>query len=126
MKFDSTIEGHHIILDALPLGGGSDSGPRPKSLMLTALAGCTGMDVVSYLKKMRAKIEYFNVSVTGYLTDDFPKHYNKIHIVFELKGSNLTMDKINQAIKLSEEKYCGVWAVYRKTMEITKEVILLK
>ena len=112
--FEADIQGHKIIMDSGEKLGKEYKGASPKPFMLSALGGCTGMDVVSILKKMRADIEYFNVNVIGYLTNDFPKYYYKIHLIFEFKAKNLTIEKINQAIKLSEEKYCGVWAYIRK------------
>jgi putative redox protein len=124
--FEAEIQGHKILMDS---GGNPDKesrGASPKPFMLSALGGCAGMDIISILKKMKVNIDYFNISVTGFLTEEYPKHYDKIHLIFEFKGKNLSIDKINQAIKLSEEKYCGVWTVYKQTMEITKEVKLLK
>jgi len=126
MCFEAEIQGHKIIMDADQNAGGENKGPRPKPFMLSALGGCTGMDIVSILKKMKVDFDDLNIVVTGYQTDEHPKHYYKIHIVYEFTGKNLPLDKIEYAIKLSEEKYCGVGAVYRKTMEVTSEIKLLK
>jgi putative redox protein len=126
MKFDSLVNGHHITLDALPEGGGSDSGPRPKTLMLTALAGCTGMDVVSILKKMRVEVEKFNVEVIADMTDEHPKHFTHMHIIYRFAGNDLPMDKLEKAIDLSQERYCGVSFMYRKAMKVTHEIVVEK
>ncbi|MFZ2340840.1 MAG: OsmC family protein [Bacteroidales bacterium] len=122
MAFESEINGHKIIIDADPAAGGQDRGPRPKLLMLSALGGCTAMDVVAILKKMRVDIEGLNVIVEGDLTEEHPKHFSRMHIIFEFTGKNLPVDKLQKAIDLSSEKYCGVSAVYRKAMELTSEI----
>ncbi len=125
MKFDAVVSGHHVIMDALPVGGGNDEGARPKELMLSALAGCTGMDVISILKKMRIEPEYFNVKVEAEMTEEHPKHYTAMHITYEFKGEDLDVEKLQKAIDLSQERYCGVSFVYRKAMEITHEIKIL-
>lgn len=125
MKFDALVSGHHIVMDALPVVGGNDEGARPKELMLAALAGCTAMDVVSILKKMRTEPTYFNVRVEAEMTEEHPKHYTSMHIIYEFKGENLEMEKLQKAVELSQEKYCGVSTVYRKAMEITFEIVIL-
>jgi putative redox protein len=125
MAFDATVSGHHVMMDASEDVGGKDSGARPKQLMLAALAGCTGMDVVSILKKMKIEPEEFKIDVEGNLTEEHPKHYNKMHITYTFKGKNLEVEKIRKAIELSQEKYCGVSAVYQKTMPVTYEIVIL-
>ncbi|MDP4290674.1 MAG: OsmC family protein [Bacteroidota bacterium] len=122
MKFDSLVSGHHLIMDAAVDGGGEDQGPRPKELMLTALAGCTGMDVVSLLKKMRVEVEKFDLHVEAEVTEEHPKHYTGMHIVYEFTGKDLPLDMLEKAIKLSQEKYCGVSYMYKKAMDITWEI----
>ncbi len=122
MSFESEINGHKIIIDAKEEVGGQDRGPRPKLLMLAALGGCTSMDVVSILKKMRIDLKSLNVIVEGELSEEHPKRFQKMHVVYEVEGDNLPMDKIEKAVSLSEEKYCGVSAVYREVMEITSEI----
>jgi putative redox protein len=123
MKFDTEVNGHHFMIDAEEKVGGENSGPRPKPLMLASLAGCTGMDVVSILSKMRQEIEYFNVIVEGDTTDEHPKTYYRIHVIYEFRGENLDPEKLEKAISLSEERYCGVSAVYRNAgIKMTHEV----
>jgi len=122
MSFESEINGHKIIIDAKEEVGGQDRGPRPKPLMLAALGGCTSMDVVSILKKMRIELLSLNVIVEGELSEEHPKRFQKMHVVYEVEGDNLPMDKIEKAVSLSEEKYCGVSAVYREVLEITSEI----
>jgi len=125
MSFDAIVNGHLIPLDAEASVGGQDQGPRPKPLILVALAGCTGMDVVSILNKMRVELEDFKVDVSGELTDEHPKYFNKIHITYSFKGKDLPMDKLEKAINLSQERYCGVSAMLIKVAELTHEIVLM-
>ena len=125
MSFETDVNGHKIIIDAKAESGGEDLGPRPKTFMLAALGGCTGMDVVSILKKMRVEFKSLNVIVEGDLTEEHPRHFSKMHVIYEIEGDNLPMDKIEKAVSLSEEKYCGVSAVYRKAIELTSEIRLI-
>ncbi|GAP67777.1 uncharacterized OsmC-related protein [Bacteroidales bacterium 6E] len=122
MAFKAEVNGHEILLDAADAVGGENRGPRPKPLMMVALAGCTGMDVISILKKMRVEVEGFAVRVVGDLTEEHPKHFEKMHVIYEFKGKDLPMDKLEKAINLSEERYCGVSVSYRKAMGITSEI----
>jgi putative redox protein len=124
MAFEADVHGHKIILDAGPNAGGENRGPRPKPLMLASLGGCTAMDVISILKKMRVEVDEFNVRVEGELTEEHPKHFIKIHVVYEFTGKDLPMDKLKKAVELSEERYCGVSAVYKKTMVMTSEIVV--
>ena len=122
MAFESEINGHKLIIDAKEEVGGQDRGPRPKSLMLAALGGCTSMDVISILKKMRIELKSLNVIVEGELSEEHPKRFQKMHVIYEVEGDNLPLDKIEKAVSLSEEKYCGVSAVYKEVLEITSEI----
>ena len=122
MSFESKIDGHKIIIDAKPEVGGKDRGPRPKPMMLAALGGCTAMDVISILNKMRVDFKSLNVIVEGELTEVHPKRFTKMHVIYEVEGENLPLDKIQKAVNLSEEKYCGVSAVYKEVLEITSDI----
>jgi len=125
MAFKTVVNGHEFVIDAVEKVGGEDRGPRPKPLMMASLAGCTGMDVVSILKKMRVQLDYFNVVVEAELTEEHPKHFIKMHVIYEFKGNDLPMAKLEKAISMSEEKYCGVSATYKQTMELTSEIKIL-
>ncbi len=125
MAFKSVVNGHEFIIDAVDNVGGEDRGPRPKPLMMASLAGCTGMDVISILKKMRVEPDYFNVVVEGELTEEHPKHFYKMHVIYEFRGKDLPMEKLKKAISLSEDRYCGVSATYKQTMELTSEIKIL-
>jgi putative redox protein len=126
MAFSAEVNGHEMILDATEKVGGENRGPRPKPLMLAALAGCTGMDVVSILKKMRVDLDDFNVYVEGDLTEEHPKQYAQMHVIYEFKGKNLPEEKLQKAVNLSEERYCGVSAMYRKAFGITSEIKIIE
>ena len=126
MAFSTEVNGHKMIIDAVPEVGGENRGPRPKPFMLVALGGCTAMDVISILKKMRVEVQGFNVKVEGDLTEEHPKQFHKIHVIYEFKGKDLPMDKLQKAIDLSEERYCGVSVVYKKAMELTSEIRIVE
>ncbi len=125
MAFEGSVSGHKIIIDAGSDFGGNDLGPRPKPLMMLALAGCTGMDVVSILRKMKVVFDKLNIIVEGQLTDEHPKQFSKMHVIYEFGGSDLPPEKIRKAVELSQEKYCGVSAMYRKVMELTSEIRII-
>ncbi len=124
MAFEVKMGNHTIKLDADEMFGGEDSGVRPKALMMVALAGCTGMDVVSILKKMRVEFDDFNVRVEGELTEEHPKQFKKMTVFYEFWGDNLPMDRLQKAVSMSEEKYCGVRASYDKAFEVCSEIII--
>ncbi len=125
MCFETEVNGHKIILDADEKVGGGNKGPRPKPLMLAALGGCTAMDVVSILRKMRINFETVNVKVDGELTENHPKHFYKMHITYEFTGKDLPLKKLEKAISLSQDRYCGVSYIYAKAMEITYEIKII-
>jgi putative redox protein len=122
MSFVSEINGHKIIVDAKKEFGGQDKGPRPKALMMLALAGCSGMDVVSILEKMRVELDDFNIRIESELNDEHPKFYTKMHVIYEFKGKDLDLEKLKKAVDLSQDKYCGVSANYKKAMDVTFEI----
>ncbi len=124
MSFESDIDGHKIRVDAPLTGGGDNSGPSPKKLMLAALSGCTGMDVVSILKKMHVDITSCSIEVEGWLEDEHPRFYNKMHVTYIFRGKNLPKEKLEKAVKMSEETYCGVRALYAKAIEVTSSIVV--
>lgn len=122
MAFKAEVSGHEIMLDAAEAVGGENRGPRPKPLLMVALAGCTGMDVVSILKKMRVEVDDFNVRIESDVSEEHPKQYTQMHVIYEFKGKGLPMEKLQKAVSLSEERYCGVSAMFKKAIEITSEI----
>ena len=125
MLFDANVSGHHVMMDAMPAVGGEDKGSRPKELMLAALAGCSGMDVVSILKKMRVEFSGLDIRIEADVTEEHPKHYEKMHVVYEFTGKDLQLDQLKKAVDLSQDRYCGVSFVYKKAMEVTYEIIII-
>ena len=126
LAFESNVDGHIIKMDAPEAGGGDNSGPSPKKLQLVALSGCTGMDVVSILKKMRIEIDKCTVEVQGELTDEHPRYYSNMHIIYELSGKNLPLDKVEKAVKMSEDTYCGVGALYKMAIPVSSEIRIIE
>ncbi|MEN8701321.1 OsmC family protein [Bacillus infantis] len=99
--------GHKIVMDASEEAGGENYGARPTELLLSAAAGCTGIDIVSILKKMRLEPASFHMDIKGSRAEDHPKRFTEIHIHYALEGE-LPEDKVVRAIKLSKDKYCSV------------------
>lgn len=124
MEFDSELNGHHMIIDANEEVGGHDKGPRPKGLLLTALTGCTGMDVVSILKKMKVQNYKFWMEADADQTKEHPKHYSKIYLNYFFEGQDLPLEKIKKAVKLSEESYCGVSFMLKKAAEFETKIFI--
>ena len=111
--------GKNLLMESGPDSGGSNQGLSPKALMLSSLGGCTGLDVLSLLKKIRVEIEDFKVIVNGELTEEHPKYYDKVSIDYYFTGTDLNEEKIKKVVSLSEERYCGVIKMFRAFAEVT-------
>lgn len=122
MLFETTVNGHKVIVDADVNVGGTNTAPRPKPLMLVALAGCTAMDVVSLLKKMRVEFSNFKVDVDAELSEEHPKIYTKVHVIYYINTDENNRPSVEKSVKLSQEKYCGVGAMFKKFCEMTYEI----
>jgi len=122
MAFETELDDHHLVADAHPNVGGEGRGPRPKPLLLFSLAGCTGMDVVSLLKKMRVDIDDFKIEIQAELTDEHPKYYHKIHLTYVFTGKDINASKVEKAVNLSQDKYCGVSYMLKQAAEITWDI----
>jgi len=109
---------HWVVMDTAKEIGGNDAGPRPMELMLMALAGCTGMDVISILEKMHIKYSDFGIEITANKSSEHPKVYAKIFIKYRIWGE-VPEDKFISAIELSQSKYCSASAMLKKAVEIT-------
>ncbi|MED4207150.1 OsmC family protein [Neobacillus mesonae] len=108
MAFSSvTPSGHEIKMDAAPEVGGENTGARPTELLLNAVAGCTGIDIIMILRKMRLDPTSFHMDVKGDRAEVEPKRFTKINIHYALEGE-LPEDKVVRAIQLSKDKYCSV------------------
>ncbi len=124
MAFETELFGHKLTIDAEQSNGGQNLGPRPKPLLMVALAGCTGMDVVSILEKMRVEPADLNVRVEGEVTEEHPKQFTSLHIIYEFWGKDLPMEKLEKAVSLSDERYCGVSATLKKGIPVTHEIVV--
>ena len=124
MAFDAELNDHHFTIDANDSVGGENKGPRPKGLILTSIAGCTGMDVVSILKKMKVENYKLDIKVSGDLTNEHPKVYHTIIVEFHFIGQNLPKNKIRKAIDLSETRYCGVSAMIRQAANMITKIYI--
>lgn len=118
MSFEAEIMDYKITMDADSEVGGRKKGPKPKLLLLAAVAGCTGMDVVSLLKKMRIEFSSLNIRVDANTADEHPKKYLDMILTYELKGKNIDRSKVEKAIIMSQEKYCSVSATLRDSVKI--------
>jgi putative redox protein len=117
MAFDSQIDNHILRIDTSDLLG-DDTGPSPKKLLLASLAGCTGMDVVSLLNKMHAPITNFEMDIEADLTEEHPKVYSEIRLTYRIYGHQLNKEKVQKAVDLSKDKYCGVSAMLKSNSPI--------
>lgn len=125
MAFDVSVDGHTIKIDADERIGGADEGPRPKKLLLAALGGCAGMDVVSILKKMRVNFDSLSIDVQACQTEaEHPHVYENFEMVFCFEGEELekSQAKIEKAVSLSHERYCGVSAMLLKATSVTQKI----
>ena len=128
MVFNSNVIGGAINLDADDAVGGEGKGVRPKALMLSALSGCTGMDVSSLMKKMRIdeSVSKFTIGVEGSLTEEHPKIYDKVHAIYTFEGKDMVQSKLEKAVSLSIERYCGVFEMFRQFAKVTHEIIFIE
>jgi putative redox protein len=124
MAFRADLDGHEFVIDGTPKVGGRNLGPRPKGLTLVSLAGCTGMDVISILGKMRVPVEGFSVETEARLADEHPRKFLEIKVTYAFKGPGIDPESLRKAIALSEEKYCGVRATLAPVVALSHEIIL--
>lgn len=122
MQFNALVNGHTIVMDGPERVGGEDNGPIPKPFVLTALSGCTGMDVVSMLRKQGIEVDDFNIIVTGEISKPHPIVYISVHLVYEFKGNEGHKEAVLKAVTDSQEKYCGVSDMLKRIMPVTWEV----
>jgi len=123
MLFQGASEdGHAVMMDSSEKHGGKNSAPRPKELILQGLGGCTGMDVISILKKMRNLPEKFRMEIHADQTDEHPRIFKNIHIKYYFSGE-LDREKVARAVELSQKQYCGVSEMLRRSSDLTHEII---
>ncbi|WP_411766224.1 OsmC family protein [Winogradskyella sp. A3E31] len=127
-KGDLTFEsdnpsGKTVIMDTDVEGQDGRFGLSPKAMMLSSLAGCSALDVISTLNKMKVDIDDFRIEVAGELTDEHPKYYHSVEVEYHFYGSDLNKKKCERAVSLSVEKYCGVMEMFRRFAEIKTNIV---
>ncbi len=116
MRFDvETGSGHHLILDAAEHNGGQNSGPQPMEMLLVALASCSGMDIITILRKKRQDITGYELRIHGMRAEEHPKVFLDITVEHIFTGHNIRPEAVERAIELTEERYCGASAMLGKT-----------
>lgn len=122
LLFEANIDEHKIFIDSHE----GKEGPSPKKLLMVSLGGCTGMDVISIIKKMKVEFSKFYIELIGNINDEHPKKYNKIKIIYYIDASENDIEKIEKAINLSKDKYCGVWNTLAPSLEIEYSLKFIK
>ena len=123
MRFDVTTgSGHTVALDVVAAEGGADSGPSPMELLLVALAGYTGLDVISILRKMRQQVSGYEVHVHGVRAEKHPRVFTQITVEHIVTGHAVDEAAVRRAVELSETTYCAVSNTLNKTAEITTAI----
>ena len=125
MAFEADLGGHKSIMDAGEKVGGQNLGPTPKPLLMASLGGCSAMDVISLAKKMRQEVESFEIEMIGDITDEHPMKYEAIKLIYKFKGKDLDIKKLEKAVSLSQDRYCGVSATLKSVVKIEYEIVIL-
>ncbi len=125
MSFKSNVKGHDVIIDLDKAGGGNDLGTSPKILMLVSLAGCTGLDVVSILNKMKVTFFDLAIKIRANLTETEPKIYDDVMVTYSIKVDKENEDKVQKAVNLSQDKYCGVSEMFRAFAKLSHSIEFL-
>ena len=115
--------GAQVLMDTSFANGGNEVGASPKALMLSSLAGCSGLDVVMIAEKMRTSFDDLRIVVEANLTDEHPKYYDKVHVKYFFEGKDLDQEKLTKVVSLSIDKYCGVMEMFRQFATVTTEII---
>ncbi len=119
MAFRAITEtGHEVVMDAAPEVGGTDTGPRPMELLLVGLGGCTGMDVISMLRKMRQDVTDYEIEISGQRAAEHPKVFTKIHVEHVVRGRGLNPESVRRAVELSATRYCSAAAMLGRVAHI--------
>ncbi|MEO0009998.1 MAG: OsmC family protein [candidate division WOR-3 bacterium] len=117
---------HAVVLDTGPDHGGADTAATPMELLLTALAGCTGMDVVSLLKKMRVNFTGLEIKAKGERRDEHPRIFTSIELEYVVYGNGIDRAAVQRAVELSQEKYCSVRAMLRSDCPVRFRVEIIE
>src|SRR5918994_1542170 len=127
MSFIAETESRHLVaMDGAPEGGGRNLAPRPMELVLAGTGGCTAYDVVVILKKSGQDVSGCDVKLSAERAGTDPKVFTKVHMHFEVRGRALKRNLVEQAIRLSHEKYCSATAMLLKTAQVTRDFEILE
>lgn len=127
MRFTGTAwSGREVAMDAAADFGGEDSAARPTELVLIGLAGCTGMDVVSLLRKMRVEFDGLELNIRADKTEEHPSTFSRIDIEYVVRGEGVDPAKLEKAIELSQDRYCSVSAMLRKHCPVNHTYRIVK
>jgi putative redox protein len=125
MSFKTDVKGHDITIDLSPASGGNNLGTSPKILMLVSLAGCTGVDVVGILNKMKVSFSDLAIKVEAGLTNDDPKIYKDVVVIYSIRVKKEEEKKVEKAVALSQDKYCGVSEMFRAFAQLSHSIVFL-
>jgi putative redox protein len=123
MQFNALVNGHTVVMDAPERVGGEDHGPIPKPFVLSALSGCTGMDVVSILRKAGKSVDNLSIKVDGEISTQQPIVYTSVHITYEFSGPIAVREDALKAVEVSQSAYCGVSHMLKRIMPVTWDVM---
>lgn len=124
LSFEIKQDSFTYTVDASPGSGGEGKGPTPKGLLLGGLIGCTGMDVADILRKMKQSYRSFELTASADQTSEEPKVFKTITLVYTIHGDDVDPDKVVKAVRLSQDKYCGVSAMLRKNSPIDIKIVV--
>jgi putative redox protein len=125
MRFVATDgTGHSIVMDASKQGGGEGSGFSPLQLLLAALGGCTGIDIVDIMRKQRQQVDDLEIIVTGQRAEEHPRVYKNIYVEYRFNGKDVKEKAVQRAIRLSEDKYCSVGAMLKAKASMTSSYVI--
>lgn len=114
----SSDSGHAVVMDAGPEVGGTNTGSRPMELLLMGIGGCSGMDIISILKKKKQNVTGLEANIKGTMADDYPQRYTEIAIEYVVRGRGVTDEAVKRAVQLSMDKYCSVKATLEGSARI--------
>jgi putative redox protein len=124
LSFQSQIDQYQLKMDTTSEES-SGFGPSPKKLMLASLAGCTGIDVVSILNKMKVEFSNFTIDVNAQLSELHPQIYQKVELIYTIQVKEIDKPKMERAVHLSKEKYCGVSAMFASFSTVKFSIVFL-
>ncbi|MEP6597188.1 MAG: OsmC family protein [Ginsengibacter sp.] len=122
MEFSTQINEHKITIDLHKADGGNNFGTSPKKLMLVSLAGCTGVDIIGILNKMKVDFRDFTIDVEAHLTEEHPKIYDEVTIIYNIKVDKKNEFNVRKAVDLSQDKYCGVSEMFRAFANLSSKI----